>query len=483
MNILLVEPSFPKPSKSKNHNDFLPIGLLKLASYHRKKGNAICIVRGEIHREKLFFEHPDGQIAKKKTPDEILITSYFTYWSKYVRTSVHYYKKIYPNAKVIVGGIYASLMPEHCKKYTGCDEVFVGVHGPAEKVSLSLSYRYLEKHYGELDHQIIHTSRGCIRRCKFCGVYNIEPKFTYKTSIKEEIIKRKLIFYDNNFLANPAIENILSELAHLKHTRKILWCEAQSGIDGRLLLKKPNCAYLLKKAGFKDIRISWDGPLSDAGLIEKQLKLLKKAGYRLHRNVFIFMIYNWDIPFEEMEKKRIKCWEWKVQIADCRYRPLTQTHDRYSGAKFRTGQNGRDYHIHRDAGWTDKKIRLFRKHIRRQNICVRSRINFYSSAIERSTLNKHIRDILIDMAKEYPIQQLEPILNDLKIPYWFPENTDGNGHFISENQIFQEYERITGKQALKNGLSRTSHFIQWRNKIQRDLIQGMTEEDTEKEGL
>jgi hypothetical protein len=87
------------------------------------------------------------------------------------------------------------------------------------------------------------------------------------------------------------------------------------------------------------------------------------------------------------------------------------------------------------------------------------------------------------MAKEYPIQQLEPILNDLKIPYWFPENTDGNGHFISENQIFQEYERITGKQALKNGLSRTSHFIQWRNKIQRDLIQGMTEEDTEKEGL
>ena len=31
MKILLVEPAFPIPPKSKNHKDFLPIGLLKLA--------------------------------------------------------------------------------------------------------------------------------------------------------------------------------------------------------------------------------------------------------------------------------------------------------------------------------------------------------------------------------------------------------------------------------------------------------------------
>lgn len=468
MNILLVEPDFPKASKSKNHNDFLPIGLLKLASYHRKKGNAICIVRGELAKEEIFFESPNGSIRKEKVPDEILITSYFTYWSKYVRTSVQHYRNLYPKAKITVGGIYASLMPEHCKKYTGCDEVFVGVFDPAENIQLS--YSYIEKHYEPLDYQIIHTSRGCIRRCKFCGVYKIEPEFTYKTSVKDEIRKRKLIFYDNNLLANPAIENILSELVYLKYKQKILWCEAQSGIDGRLLLKNPEYAYLLKKAGFKDIRISWDSPLSEAHVIEKQLKLLKKAGYQLHRNVFIFMIYNWDIPFEELEKKRIKCWEWKIQIADCRYRPLNQTHDRYDGQKFRTGQNGRDYHIHREGGWTDKKIRLFRKHIRRQNICVRSQIKFYSNVIERSILNNYVRDLLIDMAKHYSIQHLIPILNDLKVPYWFPENYDGNGYSVSERQIFQEYEELSGKQALKYGQARTSHYISWRNRIQREFI-------------
>ncbi len=38
MKILLVEPGFPIPPKSKNHRDFLPVGLLKLASYHRERG-------------------------------------------------------------------------------------------------------------------------------------------------------------------------------------------------------------------------------------------------------------------------------------------------------------------------------------------------------------------------------------------------------------------------------------------------------------
>ena len=44
--ILLVEPNFPVPNKSKTHSNFLPIGLLKLASYHRKKGDKIKLVRG-----------------------------------------------------------------------------------------------------------------------------------------------------------------------------------------------------------------------------------------------------------------------------------------------------------------------------------------------------------------------------------------------------------------------------------------------------
>ena len=109
MNILLVEPDFPIPPKSKNHKNFLPIGLLKLASYYRSKDHKIELIRG-------------NKIPKKvKRPHKIMVTSLFTYWSTYVKDCVQFYKKLFPKAEIIVGGIYASLMPEHCKEFTGCD--------------------------------------------------------------------------------------------------------------------------------------------------------------------------------------------------------------------------------------------------------------------------------------------------------------------------------------------------------------------------
>jgi hypothetical protein len=467
MNLLLVEPNFPKACKSKNHNGFMPIGLLKLASYHRKQGDAICIVRGEISREDIWFEHPNGSKSRNRNPDKIFITSYFTYWALYLKNSVLYYKNLYPKTRIVVGGIYASLMPEHCKKYTECDEVFIGVHKDAENCPPALTY--LEKHYGKKDYQIIHTSRGCIRRCNFCGVYKIEPEFTYKSSIEHEIVKQKIIFYDNNLLANPNIENILAELSYLKEKKKIKWCEAQSGIDGRILEKRPHIAFLLKEAGFKDIRISWDGPVENGPRIRKQLDIIKSAGYNLQEDVYVFMIYNWDIPFEEMEQKRLKCWEWKVQISDCRYRPLDQTFDRYNGQKFRKGQTSRDYYIHKTAGWSDKKVRTFRNHIRSQNICIRLNIQFYSNAIERSHLNNYVSKELIYFAKYCPKEEIIPKLDALKIPYWFPENFNGNGYHLTKEQIYQEFEEITNKLAISKGVE-SSDFKQWRNKIQREFL-------------
>jgi hypothetical protein len=93
------------------------------------------------------------------------------------------------------------------------------------------------------------------------------------------------------------------------------------------------------------------------------------------------MIYNWEIPFYEMEKKRIKCWQWKVQIADCRYRPLNQTYDNYDATKQQTTE---DYYIH--PNWTDAEVKQFRKNVRRQNICVRFNLQYYSRALEKRLL-------------------------------------------------------------------------------------------------
>jgi len=399
--ILLVEPDFPIPPKSKNHKNFLPIGLLKIASYLRSKGIEIKLERG-IPKD-LF----NSNEIKKFKPDEIWITSLFTYWAEYVKNAVENYKTVFPDAKVVVGGIYASLMPKHCKDFTGCDEVVTGILKEAEK--FSPAYDLVEnKNPNHIDYQIMHSSRGCNRKCQFCGTWRIEPKFTSKKSIKDEIKFKKIVFYDNNFLANPYIENILQELIEFKKENKIMWCESQSGFDGRILIQKPHLATLLKKAGFRYPRIAWDWEYSLHPFIEKQIEILIDAGYR-SKDMYIFMLYNWKISYKEMEKKRRKCWDWKVQIADCRFRPLNQTFDNYNPKKIQTEQ---DYFIH--PNWSDEKVKKFRSNVRKQNICVRQDVNFYSRKLENKKLSKEKTKKLKRSSKK----EVNKILDDA----WFPED-------------------------------------------------------------
>lgn len=364
--VLLVEPNFPFPNKSKNkaddiHKNFVPIGLLKLGSYHKANGNYVKLVRGVKSKSELGF-----------TPDEILITSLFTYWSNYVWDSVAYYRHEFPKAIIKLGGIYATLHKETEKfqklanKYNV--KSYKGVIKDVEK--------YLPDYtlISSVDYHATHMMRGCIRHCSFCGTWKIEPERVNKT--KEQIIeelqkvgKNKIIFYDNNILANPHIKEILTEFQTLKINDKSVSFESQSGFDGRLLEKDPELGYLIHKARFQNIRIAWDNGLKDKDSITKQIEFLNNAGYS-KKDISVFMIYNFDLPYEDMCKKIDYCGKLGVQITDCRYRPLDLDFDNYN-PHMRYGQPNGSYYIHTKAGWTDKKIREFRIKVRKHNIWIR----------------------------------------------------------------------------------------------------------------
>lgn len=365
-NILLVEPGFPYPNKSKNkanmiHKNFVPIGLLKFGAMYKSKGNKVKLVRGIKNRVEVGF-----------SPDEILVTSLFTYWSKYVWDSIIHYRKEFPKAKIRLGGIYATLhnssdkVKELSRKYKVL--IHEGICVEAEKYLPDYSL------IPNLDYHATHMMRGCIRHCSFCGTWKIEPNRTNKS--KEEIIqeiqqvgKNRVIFYDNNILANPEIKSILNAFTTLRVNNKPVRFESQSGFDGRLLEKDPELAQLIKKARFENIRIAWDNDLNDKSSIKKQIGTLINAGYA-PKDMSIFMIYNFSIPYEDMCKKINNCEKMGVQITDCRYRPLNLDYDNYN-SHMRSGQPDGSYYIHNQTGWTDKKIRKFRLKVRKHNIWIR----------------------------------------------------------------------------------------------------------------
>ena len=365
-SVLLVEPDFPYPNKSKNkanhiHKNFVPIGLLKLGALYKSSGNKVKLIRGIRSRSEIGF-----------IPDQILITSLFTYWSKYVWDSIAYYRQEFPASNITIGGVYATLhnatpkFQQLAKRYEV--DVQIGIHPEAEKFLPDYSL------IRNIDYHATHMMRGCIRRCAFCGTWRIEPQRTNKS--KNEIVdelkkvkKNRVIFFDNNLLANPHIKEILNEFIWLRVNNKPMIFESQSGFDGRLLEHDPELAVLIKKARFENVRIAWDNGVSDKESIKKQIELLVKAGYT-PKDLSVFMIYNFDVPYEDMCKKIEYCGKLGVQITDCRYRPLELDYDNYN-PHMRQGQPEGSFYIHTKAGWTDKKIRDFRIRVRKHNIWIR----------------------------------------------------------------------------------------------------------------
>ena len=119
------------------------------------------------------------------------------------------------------------------------------------------------------------------------------------------------------------------------------------------------------------------------------------------------------LSIQEMEKKRLKCWEWKVQISDCRYRPLEQIYDHYSPQKKQTID---DYYIH--PNWSDNEIKQFRKNVRRQNICVRHGFAFYSRDLEQ----KRVDQTLASGIEGFSPGRAKTLLNKGIISdHWYPD--------------------------------------------------------------
>ncbi|MCX8160944.1 MAG: radical SAM protein [Candidatus Saccharicenans sp.] len=251
-------------------------------------------------------------------PEAVLLTCTMTYWYPGVQTAVELVRKIFGQVPVVLGGIYATLCPEHARRQSGAEVV---VTGAGENIILpmikeicgadslrpgsdSVSFSGLDSLpfpaydlYQDRSTVCLLTSKGCPLNCSYCASRLLFPGFEQRQPerVVSEILHfyglgaRHIAFYDDALLLNRQwhLSKILESIARFQiglnfHTPNGL---SPRAVDGEL-------ATLMRKAGFTSIFLSLEssdtdwlrqtGPKVEAADLERALDCLEKAGYRRH---------------------------------------------------------------------------------------------------------------------------------------------------------------------------------------------------------
>lgn len=333
-NILLVEPDY----RSK----FPPLGLLRISSLHKANGDSVTFARG-CH-EGLRNSHWH----------RIYVSSLFT-WElpRTVRTIGYYLRSVAQPENLFVGGVGATLMPEYISRRVPCTVICgpvdrKGILGPGmpslEKVVPD--YSLLDStdwDYQPEDSYFCRTTKGCVRRCKFCAVPHLEPTFSRYTHWRAEIKetrqkygeRQNLVLMDNNVLANDRANDIIRDIRNegfehgAKRNRKLRSVDFNQGIDARLVT--PKMAEALATINLRPVRLAFD---YDG--VEKAYRTavarLAKVGFRLFTNYVMFN-FN-DTPeslYRRMKVNRELSQEHDIAITGfpMRYIPINDIGRRY----------------------------------------------------------------------------------------------------------------------------------------------------------
>lgn len=298
MKILLVEPKY--------YTQYPPLGLLKLSTLYKAQGHDVRFVRGLA-------------LVARFVPDEIKVTSLFTWAWKPVWEAVAFYRALFPKAKISLGGIYASLTPEHANG-CGADEVVTGLIGDAE--DLMPDYDLVPEWHEQNAASILFSHRGCIRTCSFCSVPKLEGKpFQIRptTHIKHLIHSkhRRVILWDNNILGESRWREVVTELKELD-----MPVDFNQGLDARLVTEE--VAIALKDLDIPTIRLAYDfQTMRDS--VKRAVTLLKGAGLtkRRYRHICSYVLYNYNDKPDDLFTRVRDLLAWGVAAYPMRYQPLS----------------------------------------------------------------------------------------------------------------------------------------------------------------
>lgn len=254
----------------------------------------------------------------KHPPHDIFISATMTYWwesaSDLVKRCRRYFGR---RSRIIMGGIYPTLCPEHCAEHVRPDIVVAGEVEEANDLWTDLSLYKTTPPYA-----IITPSRGCPFNCSYCAQKTINAgrqrvRFRSPEDIVAEMHDkqdrygiREFAFYAD-FLLFGFRDHLMKVLEALAKDRTKYYLYAPEGLDTNFLSQDERLLPLMKEAGFKKIYLPVES-IDDTYLemlnrrhvrlehFVKSVRLCEKAGFRL-RNLEVNSFVLYGLPEENID--------------------------------------------------------------------------------------------------------------------------------------------------------------------------------------
>ena len=309
---LLVEPKIKAVAPN--------IALMKFARWCELQGSEYQYVRGIVY--------------PKITPDQILMSCVFSYHSKLYENTINHYLRLFPNAKVTVGGVFPSLNAEWFDKWNGAVNVHKGLCPEIEDIAPKYDVNILSEDENPYPRNkiVLYSSRGCPNKCRFCSVPIVEGGLKPYKSISGILNSANMphadavVLFDNHFLANPYFDNIIDELVdfglpvdiHGLHAGSFTRHQAKRFAELKWGSQSGNSNTSYLRFSFDRIKYAED--------IRKALRYV--VDYDIKANFLCYTLYNWmDSPDDFYKRIQIaqqivdEVGE-SIQLFPMRYEPL-----------------------------------------------------------------------------------------------------------------------------------------------------------------
>ncbi|MGQ9921995.1 MAG: B12-binding domain-containing radical SAM protein [Desulfobacca sp.] len=247
--------------------------------------------------------------ALPQPPHAVLVTSLMTYWYPGVQATIAVVREHFPQVPVLLGGIYATLLPDHARAHSGADVVITGPGEEAVPAALAdltgfpgPSSQGPEDAWPDPAYDLLAdrrflpllTSRGCPFDCDYCASRLLTPAFRRRRP--DQVLAEIRYWHDRFGVRDVAFYDDALLVAAEQHLLPILEGVVRLGLPLRfhtpnalhLGLITPRLARWLKRANFATLRLGLEttanGPrrrdrkIRD-GDLERGVAALREAGF------------------------------------------------------------------------------------------------------------------------------------------------------------------------------------------------------------